>query len=334
MGNVLDVFAADAFSCQSMTDSLIEAPYTGRMVGELGLFEEEGIPTVAVTAEYDGQTIKLVGNTPRTAPAPINPVVQKKARTFTTTHLPLQDSVMADDVQNKRAWGSNSDLETVSQAVARKLKHMRNNLEAMREWLRVGAVTGKIYDSDGTTVIYNLFTEFGVTQDSVNFSLGTATTDVRGKCTAVARHIADGMGGIPYTGIAAICGNTWYDAFVSHALVRDTYANWETNAWLRADVAYSGFRFAGIDFYNYRGAVAGKTYVAAGEANFFPTGSSEVFKGYNAPANYVETANTIGIPMYAKSEIMSLGKGMLIEAQANPLFICHRPDVLVKGTNT
>lgn len=333
--SVLDAFNSDNFSCQSLTDSINKVPYIPKQLEEMGLFEEEGIPTTSVLCEYDGQTLKLVPNTPRTSPAGINPVEKKKARTFQTTHLPIQDSVLADDVQNKRAWGSDSQLQTVSVAVARKLLQMRNNLEATREHLRVGAIKGKIYDSDGTTEIYDLYTEFGISESSQDFDFSDSSTDVRGLCTAVARLVQDGMGGVPFTGVGCLASDGWFDSFISHAKVIDAYRNWESNEWMRRGMAYSGgFTYGGITFWNYRGEVNSVSFIPSHKARFFPIGGMGVFRGYNAPANYVETANTIGIPMYAKSEIMPFGKGLALEAQSNPIYICHYPEALVEGTST
>lgn len=51
-----------------------------------------------------------------------------------------------------------------------------------------------------------------------------------------------------------------------------------------------------------------------------------------APANYTETVNTMGLPMYAKAEPRKFNKGFDIEAQTNPLNLCTRPGAIVKLT--
>ncbi|MBE0660736.1 MAG: major capsid protein, partial [Bryobacteraceae bacterium] len=45
-----------------------------------------------------------------------------------------------------------------------------------------------------------------------------------------------------------------------------------------------------------------------------------------------ETANTLGLPLYAKQEPRKFGRGTDLHSQSNPLPICHRPEVLVKVT--
>ena len=57
-----------------------------------------------------------------------------------------------------------------------------------------------------------------------------------------------------------------------------------------------------------------------------------LFRQYNTPANFVETANTIGLPRYAKQAVdQQFGRWVMLHVQSNPLPICTRPRVLIKG---
>jgi len=52
-------------------------------------------------------------------------------------------------------------------------------------------------------------------------------------------------------------------------------------------------------------------------------------QGYNAPADFVETANTIGLPRYAKQAVdQQFARWVMLHVQSNPLPICTRPQVL------
>jgi len=59
-----------------------------------------------------------------------------------------------------------------------------------------------------------------------------------------------------------------------------------------------------------------------------------LFLTYYAPANYVETVNTIGLPVYAKQASMKFDKGIELETQSNPLNLCLRPTCLIRGTTS
>ena len=56
----------------------------------------------------------------------------------------------------------------------------------------------------------------------------------------------------------------------------------------------------------------------------------ETFATYFAPADFNETANTMGQQLYAKQEPRKFERGTDLHTQSNPLPMCHRPGVLVK----
>ena len=69
-----------------------------------------------------------------------------------------------------------------------------------------------------------------------------------------------------------------------------------------------------------------------GEAHAFPLGTVDTFATYFAPADFNETANTLGQPLYAKQEPRKFDRGTDLHTQSNPLPMCHRPGVLVRLT--
>ena len=73
-----------------------------------------------------------------------------------------------------------------------------------------------------------------------------------------------------------------------------------------------------------------RRFIAQGEAHGFPLGTMDTFATYFAPADFNETANTLGQPLYAKQEPRKFERGTDLHTQSNPLPMCHRPAVLVK----
>ena len=85
-------------------------------------------------------------------------------------------------------------------------------------------------------------------------------------------------------------------------------------------------------FEEYRGRVGTVDFTDASKAYFFPVGVPGLFRQYNAPADFVETANTIGLPRYAKQAVdQQFARWVMLHVQSNPLLDCTRPQVLVKG---
>jgi hypothetical protein len=68
---------------------------------------------------------------------------------------------------------------------------------------------------------------------------------------------------------------------------------------------------------------------------FATAGVPGLFRQYNAPADFVEAANTIGLPRYAKQAVdQQVARWVMLHVQSNPLPICTRPRVLIKGKRT
>lgn len=328
---VLDVFKGDAFNVTSLTDALNNLPYKPQRIGQLGLFEQQGVTTNSIIVEERDGVLQLLPTAPRGAPAPVNKKGDRRARSFQIPHIPLDDTVLAAEVQGVRAFGSQTEVEGVVQVVNDKLSSMRASHEVTLEWHRAGALKGVIFDADAATVIYDLYSEFGVNkQADVDHVFGTATTSQKAKCLGVVRTIEEALGAAPYDHIHALCGKTWFDAFVEHATVKTAYERYQDGAFLRTDQR-AGFPFAGIVFEEYRGKIASTSFIADAEVRYFPVGSQGVFKTYFGPADFIEAVNTVGLPYYAKQQLMDMDRGINLHTQSNPLCICLKPRVLVRG---
>ena len=57
-----------------------------------------------------------------------------------------------------------------------------------------------------------------------------------------------------------------------------------------------------------------------------------IFKQYHAPADWMETVNTIGLEYYARMDEKPKGRGFDLEVQSNPLTLCTYPEALVELT--
>lgn len=336
MPGILDVFNTDPFSMASLTNSINKLPYAPSMLGKLGIFSPKPITTITPVIEEKYGKLSLVQSAPRGGGGGSTPAIsspERVARPFVIPHLPRYGSVDADDVQGVRAFGSETQTETVASMVNEKLSQMRQDFEATHEYHRVGAVKGIILDADGST-IYNLFTEFGLTQDSVSFDFTAGAQEMKLKAMEIIRLMQSALGGLVFNTPNVLCGDDFFDAISTHANVKDAFYRVNDSRFLREQQAYNGgFEFGGIWWVNYRGSIDTTTFIATDEAYAFPTGVSGLFQHYDAPANYVETVNTMGKLIYAKQERQKFDKGIDIEGQSNVLHFCNRPQCLIKLTD-
>mgnify|MGYP000923330247 CR=1 FL=1 len=326
-----DVFNSDMFSLVSLTDAINKLPYKPSRLGEMGLFQTQGVATTTIVIEELHGVLSLLPTVRRGGPATVNRPSKRSARSFLIPHIPLEDAVLADDVLNVRQFGSETQADTVAKVVNDKLQAMRQSHELTLEYHRIGAVKGIVLDADGATAIYNLFTEFGLTQTTQDFAFTVGSTVIRTAILAVIRAIETALGAANYDHIHCLAGKSWIDAFIDHDDVRAAYERYQDGVNLRNDPR-KGFEFAGVTFEEYRGSIGAVKFVADTEAHFFPVGVPGLFKTYNAPADFVETAGTLGQPLYVKQERMDFDRGIRLHTQQNPLCMCTRPQVLVKGT--
>lgn len=329
MGNFLNVFKTSAFDVISMTEAVNKLPHQPGRIGQMGLFKRKGIFTDVVTFEEKDGKLSLIQSVPRGSAGAEHSRETRRARSFKVPHLPLHDTIMADDVLGVRAFGTDNELETISGIVNDRLEEMRQGHEVTLEFHRAKALQGYILDADGTP-LFNFWDEFNITERSVDFVFGTAATSIRNKILAAKRLVETALGAGTYDHIHCLCGATFFDALTSHADVKAAFARWQDGAFLRNDPR-AGFEFAEVIFEEYRGTVSGQDFIPAAQGRFFPVGVNGLFRTLDAPANYVETVGTQGKPVYAKQELMKFGKGIEMETQSNPFNLPVRPACLVKG---
>lgn len=337
--NALDIFTGDAFSVISLTDAINKVPYIPGQVMGLGIFEEKGVSTTQVMIEEKNGVLYLVENKPRGAAGQKNLTDKRKARSLLIPHLPVSDMVLADEVQNVREFGSSDALAGVQNVIDGRMASMSNSLDATLDHLALGAVKGTVLDSDGLTVIFNLFAEFGVTQDAeIDFDLDAASPAagvLRKKCAAALRAMSKNLGAATVRSAHCFCGSAFFDDLIAHPEVRATYLQQQEAGQLRGGYYSERFQFGGIVWEEYRGSIGGVDFIAADKCHIFPVGVPGLFKLYYGPADYIETVNTIGLPKYMKqAPDAQFNKFVELEAQSNPLPICTQPKALFRGKRT
>jgi hypothetical protein len=199
-------------------------------------------------------------------------------------------------------------------------------------------------------------TLFGVSRPSaVNFVWGTAgqMPAIIKKTDDIRDAVVKGLGGIPFSGIEAICGRTWFRAMKSYAdqltalqfaymgQGEDTpvFQNRGPNMTQQFINGVPTITWQGITFWEYSyslgfGQTGAKEFIDPDKAYAYPTGAPGAYMMNNAPASWLDTVNTIGLPIAAHSQIMPFVRGIEIEVQANPLPITMYPASIVELTKS
>jgi hypothetical protein len=337
---MLDIFRGDAYGVVPLSIAINNLKFIPGFVSGRGIFNEISIAQTAVAIEEHNNVLTLVAPSPRGAPGHTVAKPRRTMRMLGVPHFEINDAIMAEEVQGVRPFGQETGTEVVMTKVAERMQMAGQSLEYTKEHARVGAIKGIVTYADGTTL--NLFNEYGITPPAaINFPFSTApaTGNIRQICAQVIRTMGNNLDGQGFTGVEAICGDAFFDALISCAEVRTTYLNMQDAAELRSAYISGGqswgsFAFGGILWTNYRGYAQSNPMVETDAAYFYPTGVPNLFPTVYAPADYIETVNTMGLPRYVKQYPMPNDKGIHMDTQMNTLNFCARPLALQKGAHT
>lgn len=326
----------DRFTQQALTRSINALPYHPDTIGELGIFEEEPIPTTGLAFDLIAGRISLIPHTPRGAPGAVHIAGSRSMVEMKTAHFLTRSTLLADSVQDRRAPGD-AGLDSVDRALNVRLAEMRLNLEQTIEHQRMGAIKGLVVDSTGA-VLEDLAALYGIALQSQSLDLSTTTTHVPNNVVAAIRkaEMALGRGSRPSKWIA-LAAPDLMDDLRAHASIVGAVAGWNAAAILTADHRAGSLVVAGVEFIEYISPEGGPVYVGDGDAYLIPVGVPGLFQTKFAPPDYVEHVNSAPesmVPIVAKAEPLPFDRGWAIEAQTNPISFVSKPRAVVKLTKT
>lgn len=318
---------ADLFTSTSLTGTIQKLPWVPTKIGASGLFSPKPVRSTSITIDEREGKLSLVANASRRDNGPAVSTKKTKTRTFTTTHLPQRGTVLAEDYQGLRDFGSEDSVKAISSVVNDRMQSLKDNIAVTREWQRIGAIRGKILDADAT-VIVDLYSDFEVPQKTINMSL-VGNTAPNNKIREALRAMDAATGALLVTKRRAYCSATFFDALVENAVVKEPYANYQGAQDRLGGDTRSGFVHCGVEYIEYTATISGQAFIPDGEAYLFPVAQGIFIEAF-APANYSETINTMGLDIYAKSKALDFDKGYDIEAQSNPLALNLLPAATIR----
>lgn len=331
----LDIFNNDAFQLSQLTQTIVDLPRVPTQIGDSGLFQEYGINTLTMMIERQGSALKLIPTAPRGGVGEPSSLTSRKLFPIAAVHIPQRDAIMADIVQGVRAFGSETEVQTLQKIVAQKQKIQKDQIDLTLEYHRIKALQGQVLDADGTTVLWNYYDMFGMTQETVPFNIATANTtgvDFKALSRTIRRKIQTKLGGRSFTRIIAIVSQGFFDKLTDHDAMKAAWDLWNAGGFGRTQQTGSDFEFAGVVYREYVGGTSAGDFVADGFGYAYPEGVTGLFQTAFAPGDYMDTVNTIGSPYYSNIERMKFDKGVELESQSNPIHLVTLPETIIKLT--
>lgn len=315
----------DKYGVKPLTEAINNLPATPTIIRDSKLFIETPLTTTHVDVGSKDGELSLVNAVPRGAPG--EPVKQHydKMRTFKTVHLPKNEAVFADDVQNLGVFGDGNKAMAVNDLVLDKAEAMKSDIEYTREHLQLGALQGKILNADGT-LIYDLYKEFDIKRSEYTLKLTDANLEVGKAIDDMLIKQGKQLGTHISKGWVAFCSPEFLQELQYHPKIKELYARFADGVKVYKDGLQVAFSYRGVDYINYTHQFGTTADIKSGEALLAPLGT-KLFKEYLAPANMNGTVNTRALAYYLSREPMKHQIGWELYAQSNPLPIVLRPQV-------
>ncbi|MCG6204193.1 major capsid protein [Rhodopseudomonas sp. HC1] len=339
MALVTDVFNANGWGVIEFHEDVVEkVAFKPQLLGSLNLFEPiySRSRTIAI-ASKEG-TLSLIPTSEMGAP-PEELIPQgAKVRKFDAVRLAKGSTIYAIELAGVLALPFDEQTRDIAQEVSDRTAQITDDLELTWEYHRFGAILGKVFDADGTTVLYDWFSEWGIAEPAeINFNLNVDTTDVRKKCRDVKRTMQKAAKGVwtPSTRVGALVGDEFFDMLVNHPQIKETKLGTERAPLLEKIEGFSSIEIEGITFINYQGTDDGTTIaIGSQKARFFPIGARGAFKVGWAPASEFKPylnkrgEEKVGLILEDKSGRDQWDR---VELYSYPLFACTRPEMLLRA---
>src|SRR5690242_4848191 len=108
---LLNDFTQHAFGVVSLTNAINDITPSYGLLEKLGIFKGEGVTQRTVAVDYDPTTNSLVPQSRWGGPGVANKSALGKTIPFNIPHFPINDEILAADLQGRRRPGSDAVID-------------------------------------------------------------------------------------------------------------------------------------------------------------------------------------------------------------------------------
>ena len=338
----------NGFQLVDWTQEIQNVDNQAGLIGGMDIFKTTGTTQTAIVFDKSLNDTTLLPQVSRRS----RDITKGNDRQVSTFSLPLayfkhSDYITPEDVQGWRMPGTPDAPEQLARVRIQKLTDMKAQVEQTLEYMRLQAIKGISATPDGA-VLANMFTEFGVTQQVIDFDLGNAATDVTAKISQLKRYLSTNL----KTGAAmqgkprVVVDSSFFDKLISHPQVRQAYLYYAANFNVNRDETSTYATWGSVDQFEFKGVIfitydfvfklpsgATENAVAANTGHVIPV-VRDLFRGYYGPSNKLGGANGVGVEMFAYEFTDPKDEFHEMQVETSPLFFATQPQVLVKLTTS
>ncbi|WEJ60232.1 major capsid protein [Devosia sp. FJ2-5-3] len=337
---VMNIFDHAAFRTAELNEKVVaRVDYKPELLGSLNLFEPIYSRSRTILIANTDRGLELIPTSETGAPPVELGLEPSKLRPFQTTRLAKGSTIYAESLQGVMSLPFSDQVKEVGREIADRTQRITEDMELTWEHMRLGAITGKVYDADGSTLINNWYSQWNVAEPTeINFSL-TAANPAKGSLRKKLRDLKRTMQKLSKglwttrTRVYGLAGDEFFDALVSHPDYIDLRVNNDRTRELENIEGFSSIEIEGVTFINYRGTDDGTTLaIDTNKVKFFPVGARGAFQVAWAPAEFFPYVNQRGRDRYMLMlKDLQRDAWRRVELYSYPLFICTRPEMLLRG---
>lgn len=332
----VDISQDPRYAVRALSDAILKIPNEYSLLANLGLFPEKGIRTTYVEIESKNGTLNLIPTSQRGAPAPAKQRNRRSLRSLKTLFMQLNDTIRPSDLQNLPAFGTTDFFDSFDQLLNERFFEIQRYYRQTHEYMRWGALRGDVYDADGSTVLYNCYTEMGESQQSFDFKFGTTSSDGPMAATkAIRRFNEKNLLGESMTHTLVLCSATFFDNVTQHPSYKDFYAFQQAHPNPRVDdLGVDGFVHGGVLYIEHNGFATylqddgtsvAHDFIPDNEAIAVPLGTQQTFRSYFSPGEMLDVVNQEGQSMYVSMKMLDHKAGFELHTESAPLFLVQKP---------
>jgi hypothetical protein len=341
----LDIFRTDDFRATTMTELVNDIDYVPYELDAMGIFEEVFLRTTTVTLYQENGQLRRIPTTERGAPEPFSHRNGRVLRQLSGHRLAERDIIRSHEVQDvlNPHIPQTQRLETANDLIAERQQQLIDDMNYTKEFHRLGALQGVVYDADGVSVIDDWYEMFGIARPTnvmFDFDAYSAVED-QGKLRQMvdADIVTPGLRSLrrrrrPGTNYHALVGDEFWSMLSSSPAYERTMLTDAMRAQLNDDRSWTTITLGGVTWHHYYGDDDQKLAIASDEAAFFPMGAKDVFKVYYMPGENFAQANLPGLPLYSVTSPdyrPNYNEWVEVAVKSYPVFANLAPQSLFRG---
>ena len=342
----IDDILNERFSALKLTLAINKRQNEYGLLNSLGIFSEKGIADRQVKIETKESTISIIATSPIGTPAPADDDPDRReVRILPTFRHAKLHTLLAEEVQGVRAFGSDDSVEVYDVKYLEKIDKIQREHRQTKEYLRWSALKGDVLDPDGSRVLYNSYAAMGEAQKTIEWDIadGESVDAIADGNDELLDYLETEALGETVTGVVKFCSPGYMTAMNKNKDFREAYryfASQQSEVNPNRQLLRKPFHFKGVDYVRHMGQCSFKKkdgsvvtykFIPDNEAICVPTGTTETFQTFFGPGEFADTVNTIGKEIYIRPEKMKLNMGVELHSFSYQLNLVAKPRLVVRA---